>query len=128
MVGMSGTFTSTVNGLNISMQAPASWAAQPKAGDMLQFDATFAGVNEGFYLVISSTSSSVVAAKMSYGSAGVSNSTNVASIITAGNEPFLVLKPVIDGLGKSLETKNIAGALSKILKNGDGYKGRLNHR
>lgn len=119
-VGLSGLFTSTVNGLNITMQAPASWSAQPKAGDMLEFQSTFADVAEGFYLVISSTANSVVAAKLSQGTAGTSGSQTIASPIPAGSEPFMVLKPVIDGLGKSLETHNIAGMLSSVLKNGDG--------
>lgn len=119
-VGMTGNFVSTISGPNVVLQAPSAWTAQPKAGDIMRLSSAFAGIAAGFYLVVSSTSTSLTASKLSHGSAGTSGSQNVVVAITQGTQPFLILKPVIDGLGKSLEIKNVVGTLSTVLRQQNG--------
>lgn len=119
-VGMTGNFVSTITGPNVVLQAPSAWNAQPKAGDIMKLSSTFAGIAPGFYLVVSSTSTSLTAAKLTFGSAGVSGAQNVVVAITQSTQPFLDLKPVIDGLGKSLEIANVAGTLSTVLRQSNG--------
>jgi hypothetical protein len=115
-VGLSGvTFntTSNSNGTFV-MSLSTSWAAQPKAGDYVKVASPFAGVAAGLYQVTTSTSSSFTCSRLSNGSSGATGSQLVAGPISQGAQPFTVLKPAIDGLGKSME---IVSEPSSICKN-----------
>jgi hypothetical protein len=113
IVGVTGTYNSTLNdGTNITIQAPAAFAAQPKAGDLLTIAATFANINAGFYQVSSSTSDTVSAYRLSDGSSGsLTGSQLVASIPNAAAQPFKCLAPVIDGTGKTLTVEGSVNAI-----------------
>lgn len=120
-VGLSGTFNCTSNnGTAVVLQSPLNWAAQPVVGDYLVFATTFAGINAGFYQVTNSSANTVSFTIISNGSSGITGSQNVASPITQGTQPFLDEKPVIDGLGKSLE---IVGEVEEVLINPNTYAG-----
>lgn len=119
-VGITGTYNCTLNdGTNISLAAPSGeeWAAQPKANDILTFNATFAGITAGFYKVISATSSEISAVRLSDYTAGTTGSQAVAVPPTLATQPFKVLSPVIDGMGKTL---TVEGAVDAIFKKADG--------
>lgn len=105
--------TSNSNGTFV-MSLSTSWAAQPKAGDYVKIASPFAGVAAGLYQVTASTSSSFTCARLSNGSSGATGSQVVAGPIAQGTQPFTVLKPSIDGLGKSME---IVSEPSTICKN-----------
>lgn len=123
-VGMQGQFTILSNdGTNVTIQTPTStsWTAQPQVGDYVALASAFGGVNAGFYQVVSSSSSTVSMFRLSNGSAGTTSlPANIVSPIVAGSEPFTVEKPVIDGLGKSLE---IVGSLESIFLNSSTQAG-----
>jgi hypothetical protein len=103
-VGLTGTFTTVSNdGANVVVSVPTGFVAQPKAGDIVKYLTAFAGVNAGFYEVVSSTINTVNLVRLSDGSAGATGSANVVVAITQSTQPFLVLKPEIDGVGKTLE-------------------------
>jgi hypothetical protein len=115
-VGLSGTFNVTsVSGPNAVIQVPAGtqWAAQPVPGDICNVQTNFGSgpLNAGFYQVISSTSTTVNITRVSVGSAGAAGSAVIGSPITPSTQPFLIEKPVIDGLGKSLA---IEGSVASI--------------
>jgi hypothetical protein len=114
-IGLSGSFTTVISGSTAVITAPAAWAAQPVVGDILKLGSTFAGLIAGFYQVTGSTSTTASISRLSNGNAGTSGSQNVASPITQGTQPFIVMKPVIDGLSKSME---VIGDLSPIAWDG----------
>lgn len=111
--GLTGSFTSTISGPNVTLTAPASWTQQPQVGDIFKLASTFAGITAGFYSVVASSASAASMVRLSTGSAGSSGSTNVVSPIDDLSQPFQFSKPSIDGLGKSME---LSGALTAILK------------
>ena len=103
-VGLSGSFTTTTNdGTNIVLQAPAAWAAMPQVGDWLKVPATFAGILAGFFVVTAASATTVSATRLSAGSAGSTGTTAVASPIVAGAEPVRIERKEIDGVSKALE-------------------------
>lgn len=114
-VGLSGTFSSTISSPDVVLTAPSTWNAQPRVGDHLMVPSTFAGILAGFYEVTASTTTTVSFTRLSNGSAGSSNSTLVGSPITQGTQPFTVYKPVIDGLGKTMELSGTG--LGTVAKN-----------
>lgn len=126
-VGISGTYQTTQNdGTNVIMQAPSNFANQPKAGDMVKFDAAFAGVQPGFYQVISSTATTMTMARLSDGTSGSGTASEaVAGPVTEANEPFKVLASVVDGLGKTL---SIEGNVDAIFKKEDGSSANLSNQ
>jgi hypothetical protein len=99
LVGLSGSVTSVVAGSQITLNMPANFAAQPKAGDYVKLSATFAGVTAGTYIVTSASANSLVAQRVSNGSAGSSSSGSISP------SSFSVERPSKDGLGKSMEFK-----------------------
>ena len=104
------------DGTNISIEITevgTVWDANPQVGDTLQFDAEFVGVKAGFYTVVSATSTTVSAYRISGGTATGVGATTAAGV-AAG---FTCLKPVIDGLGKSLE---VTGDWDSVLRELDG--------
>jgi hypothetical protein len=115
-VGLSSVTFSTNSNSNgsFSMSLNANFAAQPKAGDFVKFASPFAGVAAGLYQVTVSTASSMSCSRLSNGPSGSTGSQLVAGPITQGSQPFTVLKPAIDGLGKSME---IVSEPSLICKN-----------
>jgi hypothetical protein len=117
-VGLSGQFTIPSNdGTNATVQLPSSttWTAQPQVGDILKLASAFGGLTAGFYQVSSASSNTVSMFRLSNGSSGnTALPANIVTPITSSTEPFTVQKPVIDGLGKSLE---ILGSLESIFRN-----------
>ena len=115
LVGADGTYNVTTNdGSNVVIELPSgkTLAATPAAGDWLRVESTFAGVNAGHYQVISATTSAVTAVRVSTGSSGAgAGSQAVAGPVTSANQPFQILRPVIDGVGKTL---SIEGSVSAI--------------
>lgn len=110
----SGTadWSATVNGSGtITVSFTGVFTAKPQIGDFLKFSALWSGVTAGYYVVTGSTSNSVSFFRISYGAAGGSGSVSSSLI------GFVVLKPDIDGLGKTLETY---GDWNSFLKNIDG--------
>jgi hypothetical protein len=120
LVGIVGTYASTVNdGLNVVLNTPATtvWAAQPKAGDIIQITAAFAAIQDGFYQVVSSTTSQVSAYRLSKGTAGGSTGTTVVAVApTLATQPIRILAPIKDGAGKTL---SIEGSVEAIFKDKD---------
>lgn len=115
-VGITGTYNCTSNdGLNVTIETPSGeeWAAEPKAGDIVKIEATFAGVNAGWYQVVAATESTVDLIRLSEGSAGTTGSENVVVAPTESTQPIKMAKADIDGLGKSMA---IAGAVSTIFR------------
>jgi hypothetical protein len=112
MDGLAGTFTTVISGPNVTVTPPASWTVSPRTGDIVKLSSSFAGINPGFYLVSSASANSLVMVRQSIGAAGTSGSATVGTI-NSGNAPFIVLKPAIDGLGKSLE---MTGDLQNLFK------------
>lgn len=123
-VGISGQYTIVSNdGTNVVVQIPSAqaWNAQPQVGDQLVVKTAFGGLNAGFYAVTAASSSTVSFYRLSNGSAGsTALPANIVSPIVAGSEPFYVMKPVIDGLGKSME---ILGSLESIFLNSSTQSG-----
>lgn len=123
-VGLQGQFTILSNdGTNVTIQTPATtvWSAQPQVGDYVKVPSAFGGLNPGFYQVVSSSTTTVSMFRLSNGSSGTTAlPPNIVSPITSGSEPFEVLKPVIDGLGKSLE---LLGSLESIFYNASTLAG-----
>lgn len=123
-VGISGQYTIVSNdGTNVIVQLPVgeSWNSQPQVGDCLLVEAAFGGLNAGFYGVVGSSASTVSFYRLSNGSAGdTSAPANIVSPITEETQPFMVLKSVIDGLGKSME---ILGSLESVLLNASTLSG-----
>jgi hypothetical protein len=120
-LGLTPNWAVTSNdGTNAVMEITSAqtWVAQPQVGDTLKLASSFAGLAAGFYEVTGSTTKTVSVARLSVGSAGT---TGTVSSSAAG---FTVLKPAIDGLGKSLE---IDGTVSAILKNTDGTTATLSN-
>lgn len=115
-VGLSAVTFSTNSNSNgsFSMSLSANFAAQPKAGDYVKVDSSFAGIAAGLYQVTASTASSMDCSRLSNGSSGTTGSQLIAGPIAQGSQPFTVLKPAIDGLGKSME---IVSEPSSICKN-----------
>jgi hypothetical protein len=111
--GQTGNFVSVISGPNVTLTAPANWTQQPQTGDIFKTAATFAGITTGFYSVVSSSANTVTMVRLSTGSAGSSNTTNVVTAISDSSEPFKFSRPAIDGLGKSLE---LSGALTSVFK------------
>lgn len=114
-VGLQGTFNVISNdGANVVLQTPSAtvWNTQPQVGDTAVFATAKGGIAAGFYQVISATSNSVNLTRISVGSSG-SGSGNfvIGSPITPSTQPFIIERPVIDGLGKSLA---IEGDVSSI--------------
>jgi len=100
---------SSNDGTNVVLSITSSerWAARPQVGDTMIVENAFAGINPGFYLVTSATRDSVSAARLSNGSAGTTGTeTSVAA-------DFAIFKPVIDGLGKTME---VEGDVTDIFK------------
>lgn len=133
--GMTGTFTSTVSGQNVTLTAPSAWALQPKAGDYLKVSSSgFAGLTQGTYQITSANSTSVSAIRLSFGSAGASSTQNVVTAIDASNEDFKIERQVIDGKGKSMElsgfdsvfkspsTRETSSALNTLLTSASEYR------
>jgi hypothetical protein len=115
LVGMSGLFTCTSNdGTNVVLSGPTAFTAQAKQGDYVRIPALFAGINPGLFLVTSSTSTTISMSILSNGSSGTTGSTNVVTAIIQSTQPVIVMKPTIDGLGKSME---ISGSVEAILRN-----------
>ena len=104
------------DGTNISIEITevgTVWDANPQIGDTLQLDLEFVGIKAGFYTVVSATSTTVSAYRISGGTA-----TGVGAATIAGAAAgFTCLKPVIDGLGKTLE---VTGNWDSILRELDG--------
>lgn len=121
-VGLSGQFTIVSNdGTNAVLQTPTNttWTARPQVGDYLTLASAFGGLTAGFYQVSASSTNTVSIFRLSNGSSGnTSLPANIVSPIVSGSEPFTVMKPVIDGLGKSLE---ILGSLDTIFLNSETF-------
>lgn len=111
--GLNGLFNSVVSGPNVTLIAPANWAQKPQVGDIFKLGAAFAGILPGFYSVSASSVNSATMVRLSIGSAGASGSEATVSEISDSNEPFRFSRPVIDGLGKSME---LSGSLSSVFK------------
>lgn len=105
--------TTSNDGTNavVAITSGETWVGQPQVGDTVKYTSTFAGVTAGFYVVTSSTPTTVSFSRLSNGSAGT---TGTALAQAAG---FTVSRPSIDGLGKSLE---VSGDATAIAKNSDG--------
>ncbi len=103
-----GTYTWVVNGNQVTMTPPSAWVAQPLAGDYVTLASTLGTLAAGFYQVVSSTPTSMIMNRLSNGSAGTSGSTSATT-------PFVVLKPTIDGLGKTMQ---VVGTLAPLAYNG----------
>lgn len=130
-VGLLGQYTIVSNDtVNVVLQTPAGlvWAAAPQIGDTVVFATAFGGINSGFYEVASATANTISFYRLSNGSAGTTSApANIATPITAGNEPFICERPVIDGLGKSLEIDgNVEGVfLNPKTQAGAGLSNQL---
>lgn len=104
------------DGTNITIEITevgTTWNANPQVGDTMVLDADFLGVKAGFYVVVSATSTSVSAYRASWGTATAAGAAT-ASGVAAG---FSIYKPVIDGLGKSME---VEGDWDSIIRDLDG--------
>lgn len=97
------------DGTNAVMEITTAeiWTAQPRIGDTLKLSSTFSGLTAGFYYVTASTEKTVSITRLSAGSSGT---TGTAASAAAG---FTVEKPIIDGLGKSME---VDGDVDDIFK------------
>jgi hypothetical protein len=126
-VGVDGTYQTTLNnGSTVTIQAPAQWAKQPKAGDTVKFEALFAGIEPGFYQVTSSTADSMTMVRLSDGSSGSFTASQlVTGPVTEANEPFKVLTKTIKGLGKTL---CVEGSVDSIFKSADGTSAQLSNQ
>lgn len=112
-VGTLGTFTCATNdGVQVVLNCPA-FAAQPVFGDTVKFVSAFAGITAGFYQVTSSDEDTVTMVRLSNGTSGATGSSVVATAITASTQPFIVLKPTIDGAAKTLEVDGNVEAIFK---------------
>lgn len=124
-VGIAGTYQTTQNdGANVIIQVP-SWANQPKAGDLVKIEATFIGIQPGFYQVSSATANTVSIVRLSEGSSGSGTASSVISAPAILTEQIKVLSPVIGGLGKSL---CIEGDVDSIAKKADGSAAGLSNQ
>lgn len=110
--GLTPNWTCTLNdGTNFSLSTDEAWTNQPQVGDTFKLSSAFAGIAAGFYVVTGSTSTTVSGSRLSPGSSGTTGS---EAATAAG---FTVEKPVIDGLGKSLE---FDGDVDSIFKTESG--------
>lgn len=100
-----GTITSTVAGANITLGSSVNYASLAKIGDHLVVPALFAGVAAGIYMVTAASANQISASRLSNGSAGASSSAAIAS------GAFIVKKPEIDGLSKSIELSSAASSM-----------------
>jgi len=111
-----GNYSSTV-GTSVVLNLPAGkvWVAQPEVGDYCNISSSFAGITAGFYQVTSANATSITMLKLapmdSMGASGMAIVAVDADIL------FTILKPVIDGLSKSLE---ISGNLGSIFRDALG--------
>lgn len=120
-VGLTGTLTTVSNdGTNVVLSFSVPFAAQPKAGDIVKYAATVAGVTAGFYEITSSTTTTINMVRLSDGSAGSTGSLVIGTAIVQGTQPFIALKPEIDGVAKTLE---VVGNVESILLNKSTYVG-----
>lgn len=113
-LGLTPSWSTTLNdGTNavLEITSSESWIAQPQFGDTFKLSATFAGITAGFYFVTGSTSKTVSVTRLSSGTSG---STGTAVSVAAG---FIVEKPSIDGLGKTME---VDGSVAAIFKTSAG--------
>lgn len=115
--GITTDWEATSNdGTNITIEITevgVTWNSNPQVGDTMVLDSDFLGVKAGFYVVVSANSTSVSAYRASWGTSTAAGSTTAAGV-AAG---FSILKPVIDGLGKSLE---VVGDWDDIIRELDG--------
>lgn len=119
-VGLAGSYTVVVaSATDITVTAPDPFPAQPKAGDIIQMASNMLDslsspiLMAGFYSVTSASEQAITISRLSNGTAGPGGTSVAYSTIVAGAEPFNVLKPTIDGLGKTLM---VDGDVSSIFK------------
>lgn len=113
-LALTPSWSTTLNdGTNavLEITSAETWIAQPQFGDTLKLSSTFAGITAGFYFVTGSTSKTVSITRLSSGTSGT---TGTAITVAAG---FIVEKPTIDGLGKTME---VDGSVSTIFKTSTG--------
>lgn len=137
-IGLYGQYNILSNSAGaVVLQAPTgqAWAAIPQVGDTLLFASAFGGISAGFYQVRAATQfnpatpavpASVSFQRLSNGSSG--STTPPSPVGTALNpingttvpEPFICERPVIDGLGKSME---IDGEVEAIFLSPETFEG-----
>lgn len=108
--GLTADWATTLNdGTNAVLEITSTheWTAQPQVGDTLKVETAFAGLTSGFYMVTASTAKTVSVSRLS---AGTSGAPGTETGVPAG---FVVERPVIDGLGKSME---VDGDVTSIFK------------
>jgi hypothetical protein len=110
LVGQTVTGTAAGQSIKLTLATGQVWAALPQAGDYLLINSSApaamhaSGANGGWYQVTAATSgttagaSTVTATRLSNGAPG----SFVATAVAATTD-IQVIRPVIDGLGKSLE-------------------------
>lgn len=110
LIGQTVTGTASGQTLTLTLQTGAQWNALPQANDVLIIPSTApaawlaAGANTGFYLVTSATTgtgagaSTIVMTRLSNGAPASFVATAIAAVTD-----LRVLRPAIDGVGKTLE-------------------------
>jgi hypothetical protein len=124
-VGVGGQYQSVITGSEVTITAQAAWANQPSINDIVKVEATFAGIEAGFYQITASTSQTLKMVRLSNGSAGSSSSATI-SAPTEASEPFKVISPVVQGLGKTLcIEEQVSGTMAVIAKTSAGLSAGL---
>ncbi|MDE2425705.1 MAG: hypothetical protein KGO96_07345 [Elusimicrobia bacterium] len=105
---------SAVSGQSITLTLSTSWAVQPQPGDWLLIPSTApAGwntANYGVYSVTSSTSTTAIVSRVSNGAPVAFSATALGA--TGASSLLQVLRPYINGVGKSVEIFDGAGAVN----------------
>lgn len=111
-VGVTITGTASASSLTLTL-ASGSWAALPQVNDYLYIPSTApatwhaSGANGGFYRVTAATTSTVTMTRLSNG-----NPASFAATAIAAISDLVCRRPAIDGVAKSMEAYDGAGAVS----------------
>lgn len=101
-----GTMVGVASGASLTLTRDKAWDAQPQVGDQIFIPSTApsawraSGVNEGWFRVTASSSSTVTMTKLDV---TVSNPASFASTAEADSTDLVCRRPSIDGVGKTLE-------------------------
>jgi len=110
--GTYGVTSNTGTQAIIALPTGKTFAAQPKVGDTITLATTFGTVTAGFYTCTASTSSTITISRLSEGTSGTGSASPVVAVPpTLSTQPFNVLKPTIDGFGKSLAVEGDVEAI-----------------